>query len=50
MPCHAATHEIENGVDDFSNIHAARTTTWFGWRNQVFEQLPLLIAQISTIG
>lgn len=48
-PCTSSAKDIEDGIDKFTHVHAARTTTRFWQGNQRFKDSPLLVGQVTRV-
>ena len=46
-PSAAILGEVKQGIDDLASLVLGMSSASFGGRNQGFEQLPLVIGQIS---
>lgn len=48
-PRATGAEDVENSVDDVSQVDGARTTTRFGVRQETFEQGPLVVIEVAEI-
>jgi hypothetical protein len=49
-PGAAAAQEIENGVQDLTLRVRFRSAAWFGFGNQMFNQCPFFVTEVSRVG
>ena len=45
----ASDQNIQDGIDDLTHIQAARSTTRFGGRDQIFDTIPVAVRQIGRV-
>ena len=49
-PLNAADRDIQHGIDDLAHVQRSMSPARLFWRDEIFEQVPLLVSEIGRIG